>query len=223
MKQSETPREFIWRLNPYRFYYLMRYLMLFLCKTVYATRIRGREHLPESSKGKILVCNHTHISDPALLVAASHGKCGKWRFISKEDLFHNRVLSWLIRHTNGFPVNRDAIDRKALDFSVDVLQKSNFGLGIFPEGHRMPQARPSAENAKNGVAMLARQTKADIVPCCIYHDRPCRFRWKTTVRFGPVIPFEELGLGDAPNKRQSRAATEKIMEAIARLWDQGHG
>ena len=49
-----------------------------------------------------------------------------------------------------------------------------------------------------------------------------RFRTKITVRVGELIPFEELGLGDSPNKRESREAAEKIMGAITALWEMKH-
>ena len=48
------------------------------------------------------------------------------------------------------------------------------------------------------------------------------FRTKLTIRIGEVIPFEELGLGDTPNKRRNKEACEKVMSEVTALWEKGH-
>ncbi|MCL2195798.1 MAG: 1-acyl-sn-glycerol-3-phosphate acyltransferase, partial [Oscillospiraceae bacterium] len=90
------------------------------------------------------------------------------------------------------------------------------GLGIFPEGTRSPDGTPQA--GKNGAAVLARKTGADVLPCSLYWDGKLRRGTRVTVRIGEVIPFDQLGMGQAPNKRENAAATAKIMGAIEALW-----
>jgi len=205
------------RIKPYKFY---SFAMLF-CRAagriLFKLHVVGRENLPKNASGMIMACNHLHSIDPAILMAATRLR---WRFIAKKELFENKLVATIFTHSNGFPVDREIVDRRALDFALDIMREGSYGLGIFPEGTRSEDGVP--HEAKHGVAMLARRTQADILPCSIYHDGPLKFRTKLTVRIGPVIPFAELGLGEAPNKRQSRIACEKIMAEITELWKQGH-
>jgi len=213
------PYKFNWgRIKPYKLYGAGKYLIAVVLRLMFKIKIIGRENVPGSAGGVILACNHLHSIDPAFLVAAT---MLPWRFIGKTELFQSKVMGWLYTHCNGFPVDRSIIDRRALDFALAIMEDGRCGLGIFPEGTRSPDGKPM--QAKAGAAMIARKTKADILPCALYHEgKSLKFRLKVTVRIGEMIPFEELGLGDAPNKRQSREASEKIMAAITALWEQKH-
>jgi len=193
-----------------------------LLRLLFSVQVTGRENLPKKSAGVIITCNHLHSIDPAFLAAFSRLS---WRFMAKAELFHNSAAAFLLRHANAFPVERDIVDRKALDFALAVMdacgQNDRYpGLGIFPEGTRSPDGIP--KEGKTGAAVIARKTKADILPCSIYHESKLKFRRKITVRFGEIIPFADLGLGETPNKRQNREATDQIMAAITRLWEMKH-
>jgi len=205
------------RIKPFKFYPFAVQLMRLLTFVLFRFRVIGHENLPESASGMILACNHLHSIDPAFLMAATRLR---WRFIAKIELFKNKLVAFVFTHANAFPVDRDIIDRRALDFALAAMEEGSYGLGIFPEGTRSPDGSP--KEAKAGVAMIARRTHADILPCSIYHDGPLKFRTKLTIRIGPVIPFAGLGLGEAPNKRQNHEACEKIMAAITELWKKGH-
>ncbi|MCL2107250.1 MAG: 1-acyl-sn-glycerol-3-phosphate acyltransferase [Oscillospiraceae bacterium] len=206
------------RLDPYpSFQYFWIYLGRFLARLMFRIKAEGLENLPESSAGIILACNHTHALDPAFLAVTS--KKLAWRFIAKIELFRNPFVAWLFTQCNGFPINREIIDRRAMDFAVNVMKDGRMGLGVFPEGRRSPDGK--IHEARGGTAMFARMAKADILPCCIYREGDLKFRCHITVRYGELIPFGELGLGERPNKRETQAATEKIMDAITALWKLG--
>ncbi len=206
------------RFKPYKFYGVGKVLINVVGRVVFRIRIVGRENLPKSAAGVILVSNHIHSIDPAFLIA---GTGLKWRFIAKKELFENPITAMLYGHGNAIPVDRGAVDRKAMDFAVEAMKKKEYGYGmaIFPEGQRSRDGIP--HEAKSGIAMFARQTKADILPCSLYHDGSLKFRTKYIVRIGKIIPFEELGLGDTPNKRQNQLVGERIMAEITALWKQG--
>jgi len=214
------PYQFNWdRLRPYASHQLVfKPLLHVLLRVVFKIRVHGRENVPKKAGGMILACNHLHAADPGFLVIATRGR---WRFIAKKELYQSRASGWICVRNNAFPVDRDIIDRRALRFAVSVLEDGRCGLGIFPEGARSPDGTP--QSAKNGIAMLARETRADILPCSLYYEGKLKPGKKVTVRVGQRIPFEALGLGDIPNKRESREATEKIMAAITALWEQKHG
>ncbi|MCL2495108.1 MAG: 1-acyl-sn-glycerol-3-phosphate acyltransferase [Oscillospiraceae bacterium] len=212
------PFAFPWdRVKPYKFYGFEMAFVTVVGHAMYNIKVKGRENLPASASGMILACNHQHSIDPAFLMVATRQR---WRFIAKIELFKNKLAATILTHANAFPVDRGNVDRRALDFALAAMAEGSYGLGVFPEGTRSHDGVP--KEGKSGVAMIARRTKADVLPCAIYHDGPLKLRNKVTVRVGPVIPFAELGLGEAPNKRQSQAATDQIMAAIRALWQQGH-
>ena len=214
------PYQFPWdRVKPFGLYDLGLAVLGWLwLHFIFRVKVIGRENIPARPGGVILASNHLHSIDPAFFAAASRLR---WRFIAKIELFKHKPIAWFMTHANGFPVDRDIIDRQALDYALKIMADGRAGLGIFPEGQRNPDQGGAPQEAKAGVAMIARQSKADILPCSIYHDGPIKFRKKITVRFGPVIPFADLDLGESPNKRRSKAACEKIMAEITRLWEQG--
>ena len=74
--------------------------------------------------------------------------------------------------------------------------------------------------AKGGIALLARETKADVIPVSIYRSPKVEGKKdKYVIRFGEVIPYGELGLGDKPKSKELRSATQLIMDKIGELWD----
>lgn len=76
-------------------------------------------------------------------------------------------------------------------------------LGIFPEGTRYKIGEPG--RPKSGMALIAKMTQADILPCCVLYEPGKKFRSKTVVRFGELIPFEELGFEtDSPREIDHR-------------------
>ena len=212
------PFEFPWdRVKPFKFYH---FAMLF-CRVagpiLYRIRVVGRENLPKSASGMILACNHVKSMDPAFLMLATRLR---WRFMAKSELFENKLAATLYTHTNAFPVVREGLDRRAMNYALAAMREGSYGLGIFPEGTRSPDGIP--QEGKTGIAMFARRMQADILPCSIYFEGKLKLRSKLTVRIGKVIPFEELGLGDSPKRTQNRAATDKIMGEITALWQKGH-
>lgn len=206
------------RVKPYVFYRVMKSPLTGLIRLLFKLQVHGRENLPAKAGGVIIACNHLHAIDPGFLVAATGLR---WRFMAKEELFGSAVMRWLCTHFNAFPVRRGVVvDRSAIDFAAAVLRDGRAGLGIFPEGTRSVDGKLLP--GKHGAAVLARKTGADVLPCSLYWEGKLRRGTRVTVRIGEVIPCAQLGMGQAPNKRENKAATAKIMAAIERLWAQGH-
>ena len=113
-----------------------------------------------------------------------------------------------------------AIVPDSLEYAFRVLNEGHCLL-VFPEGTRdKTRSRPKVENAKAGVALIARETKANVVPMSVYRGPTVKGKKdKYVIRLGEVIPFEELGLGDKPKSKELKAATNLIMERIIELWD----
>ncbi|MEI3560502.1 MAG: hypothetical protein V8Q06_02295 [Acutalibacteraceae bacterium] len=75
---------------------------------------------------------------------------------------------------------------------------------------------------KAGIALIAKATHADVLPACIYFEGKSKFRKKITVRFGEVIPYEELGLTDESNMSEIKDASRLVMGKIGELLEKGH-
>mgnify|MGYP003303203513 FL=1 len=200
-----------------KLYERMRPLGFLLKDKRYKVEYVGLENIPEEG-GFILASNHINMFDPAIIAIGIKNR--QLHFMGKKELFDNPIVGCLFKKVNGFPVARGAVDTKALDYAARVVKEGHI-LGIFPEGTRSKDCKP--KSAKRGISVIARAAKADVLPVSIYTDGMLERHSKVTVRFGQVIPFEELGIGGDDCTRQTLTdAARYIMDEIVRLWEEGH-
>lgn len=197
-------------------YKVIRPLIHGLIKITFKEQVVGLENIPQDGKF-IVAANHVTAIDPVLVA----DRCPRTlHFMAKISLFKNGFSNWLLTTMNAFPVDRSGVDMKAIRYAQALLDNGH-ALGIFPEGTRSKTLVP--QRAKGGVALIAQQTGADILPVCIYFSEKPHFRSRLTIRYGEVIPFDTLGLVDAEHNAQAlRAAAGKVMERITDLWKLGH-
>lgn len=181
----------------------------------YATTYVGKENIPAEGR-YILACNHRHALDP--FIAAVGVQPRAVHFMSKTENFPNGAARWFMTHMNAYPVERGKADRKAIEYSIKLLEKGLI-LGIFPEGTR--SSTGEFGEPKNGAVYLALKTKSDIVPTALIYKEGKRKDAKATIRYGKVIKFEELNLPEKPTKAQMKAASEFVMSKIKELYDLG--
>lgn len=168
----------------------------------------------------IIACNHVAGLDPISLTYVFWKEhCLRTMFfMAKEEFFHVFYTKLPLLFFGGFPVKRGTADRDSLNYSIKIL-KSGFRLLVFPEGTRNKE-RTRPGDAKGGVALLARETKCDVLPISIYRSQTVEGKKdKYIIRIGEVIPFEELGLGEKANSKELKTATKMIMDRIGELWD----
>jgi 1-acyl-sn-glycerol-3-phosphate acyltransferase len=89
-------------------------------------------------------------------------------FMSKEELFRNKLFARLISALNAFPLHRGTADLKSIRFAINKLKEGDT-LIIFPEGTRSTSG--AVNEGHEGVAMLA--AKAG-VPGYSHFDRKYR-------------------------------------------------
>ena len=71
-------------------------------------------------------------------------------------LFHHSWLnSWAIRAMGGFSVNREGVDRQAINMAIELLAEAKRPLVIFPEGATSRTA-DHLQAMLDGVAFIAR-------------------------------------------------------------------
>jgi 1-acyl-sn-glycerol-3-phosphate acyltransferase len=197
-------------------------LIRLLTPTIRLT-IEGLEHVP--AKGPVIVvCNHVHNADPALVSIAFPRPL---HFMAKKEAFAVPLLPRLMRLVGAFPVDRGKADRWAIRRAEATLAQG-IAVGMFPEGTR--SVVQSLQPAHPGAAMIALRTGAPVQPAAITgserlpgngsKSRPKHVRAPepdhagVRVRFGPlfILPREIDG-----RKLTSRQATDLMMAEIARL------
>ncbi|MCR4926149.1 MAG: 1-acyl-sn-glycerol-3-phosphate acyltransferase [Clostridiales bacterium] len=203
------------KVKSYKFYKFMGIVIRIYCKIAYRIKFIGLENIPKN-KGYILACNHIYYLDPGFIGASLVPDV---HCMAKAETFEKPILNTFVTHLNSFPVKRGASDRTSLKFAIKVIEEGH-ALGIFPEGTRSKDGKP--QEAKAGIALIAKAAKADVLPLAICYDKyPIKpFKTKITVRFGEVIPYESLGINEGKSS-ELRNAAQLIMDNIITLYEKG--
>ena len=192
--------------------------------------VRGRR-APRTCRGKarpIIASNHLSFSDhffgPLPLPR-------KVTFLAKSEYFTGHGAKGLISKAfiggvGGIPMDRSGgkASERALSTGLRVLAHGKL-LGIYPEGTRSPDGR--LYRGKTGVARLALESGAPVVPCAMlgtFELMPSgkllpRLRFRPGVRFGKPLDFSRYA-GLEADRLVLRAVTDEIMYAIMALSGQ---
>lgn len=172
---------------------------------------RGRDNLPK--EGPAILCfNHQRISDPVRIFFSCHREIF---FLSKEELYHNKFIAWVLLNVGCIPIARGKGDVGAMNEAGRHLEAGDL-LGVFIEGTRSKDG--SLGKPKAGAAMLAWRYHVPVIPCCLTAkggQLPRPFH-KCYVTYGKPISPEELGLRQGKSS-EFRAASRIIMDRIAEI------
>ncbi len=129
-------------------------------------RIRetGMEQAPKSGRF-LLVCNHLHEIDPAVLMRAFPKT--KLAFISKREVDDMFVVGKFLHKLLGQPINREN-DREALKTILNcirILEEDKASVAVFPEGYVSNDHL--LHPLRHGVFKIAQRTKLPVVVCTI--------------------------------------------------------
>ncbi|MBC8354812.1 MAG: 1-acyl-sn-glycerol-3-phosphate acyltransferase [Planctomycetes bacterium] len=126
---------------------------------VVSYELRHEERLRESldaGSGIMLAPNHCRPGDPLVLgwLARDVGfhvyAMASWHLFT-QDWF----TSWAIRKMGGFSVYREGIDRQAINTAIEILEKAERPLVLFPEG-AVSRTNDRLHALLDGVAFIAR-------------------------------------------------------------------
>jgi 1-acyl-sn-glycerol-3-phosphate acyltransferase len=157
-------------------------------------RVSGLGHVPP--RGPLLVAaNHISHFDPPL-VASVFPRPIDW--VAMNELYSHGWSRRLFDCLNAIPIRRGAPDRAALREARLRLDAGRV-VGIFPEGglRAGPASILNGTPPRRGAGLLARLTRAPILPCAIlgserlYNRRrwnPLRHRAPVWIAFGPLLP-----------------------------------
>ena len=135
--------------------------------------------------------------------------------MAKEELFKNKVISYLAKIFEVIPVKRGTADLDAVKLSMKAIKEGDI-LGIFPEGTRNGMAKHSS--IKAGASFMALKTNTPVIPVGIQGTfKPFT---KVVINYGKPIEFSQYAVSKGkPDKEHLEIVSEKIMEEIVKLRD----
>lgn len=194
-------------------------------------RWSGVENLPRDV-GFVAAVNHVTMVDPVTTAHFLYDNGFAGRVLAKESLFRIPVFGAVLRSTGMVPVHRGT--SRATDSLRGAVSALRAGecVVVFPEGTltREPDMWPMA--GKTGVARLALETRAPVVPVAQWgtHRLLARYgkllrpipRKPVTVVAGPAVDLSDLY--ERPQDAATlREATERVMDAITALLEEVRG
>lgn len=190
------------------FYFFWRAVTTPIMKLLKHMRYKGRENVPAEG-AYILASNHREAVDPIMI---GIGLKRQVHFMAKAELFEKKFLGWFFRKLDAFPVERSSsAARGAIKHFEKVVEDGNL-MGIFIEGTR--SKTDDFLPPKNGVSLIAWDTKTPVIPVCITHIGK-----KRVIRYGKPLSLEDMGF-EKGGAREFRNASRVIMDQIKALREQ---
>ncbi len=187
-------------------------VLKFTCKVIYRLKVFGIENVPK--EGNIIFCGNHRTWIDAFFIYFTAPR--DMRFMAKEELAHNKFMSYLGRIFNVIFVKRDSKDLSAIKTSLKTL-KSGDCLGIFPEGTRNGLEKNDGQ-IKNGAAYLALKTDSTIVPIGIIGgDKPFK---KSYIFYGKPIEMSEFNFEGKVGEKEEQEVSDRLKSEIIKLSTQ---
>jgi 1-acyl-sn-glycerol-3-phosphate acyltransferase len=161
--------------------------------------------------GAVIACNHVGWTDSLWMAYAVYPR--QLRYLSKQELFRQTLLRWVLENGGSLPIDRAVPSPSSIKTAVDILQHGGLIL-IFPSGTR------SDENIafKRGAATVALHARVPLVPAFFHGPKQMQaahllHRPRVRVTFGSLIPTAELPTGKGTTidlTRQLQAAIDEL-------------
>lgn len=194
---------------------ILRPLMSILTKRDW----RGQHNIPENGPA-ILVANHISEVDPIIIAHFVLDSPRTPRFLAKSTLFTVPVVGRVLRQTGQIPVFRGSSNAaQVLEPAAAALAQGK-ALIIYPEGTTTSDPELWPMRGKNGVARLALNTGAPVIPIVQWgahrFRHPQTKKWRirprtrVVVHAGPAIDLSEY-MGKPFTGELLKEVTEVIM------------
>lgn len=176
--------------------------------------VEGVENVPSLGPA-IMMINHINFVDPFIVLVSLPRNIVP---MAKVEVYNYPIVGIFPRIWGVIPVQREEIDRRAIQGALEVLRAGEIIL-VAPEAHRGPQLR----QGKEGIAYLATRGNAPIVPVAI--DGTIGFptlrflpRWRepgAVVKFGKPFRFKTFGL--RAGREMLRQMTDEAMYNLSSM------
>lgn len=128
--ESAWPLKLLLNLNVHK--------ILFRSAGVVSCEIRNADRLKQSvsqGHGVMLTPNHPRTTDPLMMCELIKHLGVPFFTMASWHLFNQNLrTTFAVRAMGGFSVNREGLDKSAVDYAIKVLQNAQRPLLIFPEG-----------------------------------------------------------------------------------------
>ena len=205
------------------FYQVVRGLFAVLGKLLFRLEIRGRENIPKH--GPVILAPGAHRSNIEIFVVCSATR-RRLRYMGKDSLWKNPASDWFFSSLGGFPVNRDAADREAMNQTLDLVEQGEV-VAIFPEGTRRTGPRIDPEHLRDGVAYIASRAQVPIVPIGIGGSErvmPPKAKYLRPTKMVLVVgePMQPAPLKESGRVSRTavRELTEELRTTLQSLFDE---
>ena len=174
-------------------YIILTPIMRVLFRLYYHPKIINREVIPKD--GPILIVgNHKHVYDQCLTIMATKRVI---HYMAKKEYFEGK-LAWFFKLVGCIPVNRQIMDKDAVNRALDVLNHGG-AIGLFPEGTRNKTKDKFLLPFKFGTVSMAKKTGATIVPFGLTGDYCFRSK-NLMIRYGKPFKVGDMSLEEANEK-----------------------
>lgn len=110
----------------------------------------------DAGHGILLTPNHCRTADPLVLGWLSRqAGCHVYAMASWHLFNQGWFNAWAIRVMGGFSVNREGVDRQAINMAIEILETADRPLIVFPEG-TTSRTNDQLHSLLDGVAFIAR-------------------------------------------------------------------
>ena len=149
-----------------RFYRTMVNLVVELAVTVVRVRVhtKGLEQTPKSGRF-LLVCNHIHDLDPAILLR--HFRKSQLAFVGKREVRDMFLVGKVMHKLQCQFINREN-DKEALKTiltCIRLIKEDEVSIAVFPEGYIKPDRK--LHHFRSGVFKITTKTRVPIVVCTL--------------------------------------------------------
>ncbi len=184
-------------------------------KVLLRVKVTGIEN--EKFDGSAIYCaNHLSNWDPVIIACVTKRPIN---FIAKMELFKIPVLKNILYALGTYPIERGVNDLGAMKTTLSIL-KNGGSICLFPQGKRYPNREPSETLPKNGISMMAKHSKATILPIGIYtKNYKIKIFRKVYMVIGEPITFDELNIADNSREEYERVS-KYIFGRICELCEQ---
>jgi 1-acyl-sn-glycerol-3-phosphate acyltransferase len=183
---------------------------------------RGREHVPATG-GVILAVNHISYVDPFVVAHFVYEAGRAPRFLAKASLFRLPLVGRVVSGAGQIPVHRYTDNAStALEDATAALRRGE-AVVIYPEGTVTRDPRTWPMRARTGVARLALESGAPVVPVAqwgaqevlSYGEKLPRLLPRKTMRFLAGPPVDVSGYARRePTARVLREVTDLTMARV---------
>ena len=200
-------------------YWVLKVLLSPVFLALFRVRVEGRSQVPLRGPA-ILAANHQSFCDSFFLPLVLRRKV---TFLAKAEYFDSPRTAWFFRAAGQIPIRRQDSGEaaSALSTALGVLSAGRL-LALYPEGTRSPD--PRVHRGRTGVARLAQQSGAPVVPVGISGTSAIQPRGSmvmrpfhtVTLRFGSPLTLEPPA-DPGGEAAALRSFTDELMAEIARL------